>query len=359
MDIKNYKNLWLNGQYYSEEALHILTSEKLQQPKLAAHEKSLFQFIAAWISNQDSIFCNTSGSTGIPQKISMEKTKMLASAALSASFFQWQKNDNFLLALSPDHIGGKMMIVRAFFSGCQLWQIAPSMDTNLFELPQIHFTALVPTQVQKLCKHSENIKWLRSIKQVIVGGAPVSPHLKQQINNFPNAIYETFGMTETISHVALKLIAQNSKDAHFRTLGNTNVATTPDGQLILNAPHLGIFDLLCNDVVKCSNPHTFEWLGRRDNVINSGGKKIYPEVVEAKIGNRWSMPFFIAAKNDELWGEKVVIVLETEKDHDNILNIIQPVLEKHEMPKEVIKIKKFEYTANGKIKRKATLEKLV
>lgn len=357
--MKQYQSLHLNGIRYEAEALQKWAVEKLQDSSIADEEKALFEFILEWCANTTTINCFTSGSTGKPKKIEIEKRSMIASAQLTCSYFQWDKNYTALLALSARHIAGKMMLVRAFVSQNPIWCVAPSLNIDVQQLPKIDFAAFVPAQIHKLMSSSDSRLWLSQIKHVIIGGASLSAQLKQQIRGFSNAVYETFGMTETVSHIAVKLISRHSKENYFSVLGNTHVSALPNKQLVLDVPNLNIFHLITNDLVEIKDSRHFKWLGRLDYVINSGGKKISPEIVENKIEPFITFPFFIAASIDEKWGEKVVLWIESSDkiNEQEIMESIKSVLETHEIPKNIYVVKKFETTSSGKINRKETLNK--
>ncbi|MGB0178160.1 MAG: O-succinylbenzoic acid--CoA ligase, partial [Owenweeksia sp.] len=179
----------------------------------------------------------------------------------------------------------------------------------------------------------------------------------QKLKDHPGEIWHTYGMTETISHVAMRRVNGSDNDV-FRALPGVSFQVDQRGCLVINAPDIGVENLLTNDTVELVDTTSFRWLGRFDNVVNSGGIKLHPEAIESKIGE-WGQPFFLAGVPDDALGEKLIMVVESE----------QPVLKSqlkslfkgfapYEVPKEIRTVSTFEYTANGKLNRPATLLKI-
>lgn len=305
------------------------------------------QFIAAWENEEAVIYTQTSGSTGKPKTITLEKDKMRASALASGSFFQFQEGQVMRLALSPLTIGGKMLLLRGMLHGMQIEVVEPSKyPLTVIEQP-IYFLSLVPYQLEQIIEYSP--EKLQHVKTVLLGGAPVSSLLKEKIKLLPCAIYESYGMTETMSHVALKNL---KNDAIFKAIPGVHFSTNEHEQLLIHAPNLGIDKLLTNDIVTLHSDTEFEWKGRLDFVINSAGVKIHPEIVESKLQALITSRFFIIGEKDATFGERVVLIIEGEVPLEKIP--FETVLSKYEIPKEVYYIAAFVETASGKINRLAT-----
>jgi O-succinylbenzoic acid--CoA ligase len=356
----HYNSLKLNGKNYSKEELLRLAKDKLQQKKLGEHERSLFSFIKEWLSPGERIKLKTSGSTGKPKLIIVHKEQMVESAKMTCNYFHLTKKSNLLLCLSPDFIAGKMMVVRALVSGANLIVVEPNSNP-LKEIKEIiDFAAMVPLQVETTLSSTMTKRKFEAITDVIIGGAGLSHSLEQDVSKCKNKVYLTFAMTETLSHIALRKVSGKKSDV-FELLPGIKIKKDKRGCMIVNAPKLNDKAIVTNDIIEIVGKNHFRWLGRYDNVINSGGIKIYPEAVEEKLSaiitkNR----FFIATLLDKKLGEKVVLVIEnaTSKQVEKIKKDAEKVLGKYERPKEYLVEDSFAETANGKIKRKETLNKL-
>lgn len=357
--MKYPEQLTLNGTTYTREELGTLVETKLSSTDIVEYEKSLYSFIKEWISSNDTIKVKTSGTTGEPKEISFLKSQAIASAQMTCNYFRLNKNTNALLSLSTEFIGGKMMVVRAFVSGMNLITVEPNSSPLVNLDMQIDFASMVPLQVHNCLQNIETKRKLLSIPNVIIGGAPVSPILENILVNCTNSIYSTFAMTETLSHIALKKLSGKDRQNYYETLSGVAISTDERGCLIVNAPTLNEKTIVTNDVVEIINPSHFRWLGRYDNVINSGGVKIHPEIIENKLAsvilqNR----FFISSLPNERLGQKVVMVIECGKGFDvsRIATEIEKILSKYEAPKEYYRVDKFIETATGKVKKEEILK---
>ena len=177
-------------------------------------------------------------------------------------------------------------------------------------------------------------------------GPQLTSNLSRELSDFPNAIYSTFGMTETLSHVALRRLSGEAQD-HFECIGSTTVSVDDESRLIINSPHLSVELIHSNDMVELLDEKRFRWLGRYDNVINSGGIKLNPEMLEAKIASRIKDRFFFASKPDPELGEAFVLFIEGSAQDV----VLEDLLNKFELPREIVFVEKFKEAANGKIDR--------
>ena len=288
-------------------------------------------FIDEWYSEDTFILSQTSGSTGKPKTIKLLKKHLKASAQMTGEYYKFKEGQNILLSLSIDTIGGKMIIIRALEFKMQLI-ISDVVKNPLFDIQEhIAFVSLVPYQLISILEESP--EKLSLIDNILLGGAPVSKSLTNKIQNFPMNFYESYGMTETMSHVAIK----NLKDPipNFRALET-------------------------NDQVSLVNSKQFIWLGRKDFVIISGGKKVHPEMLEKKIESHLKDRFFITKENDEKLGEKIVLFVEnkyTVELNNHIKEILKNKLDKHDIPKNIYYCFPFEETNSGKINRISTYQK--
>lgn len=309
-------------------------------------EKSVMGFIFEW-TNSDTFFnAQTSGSTGPPKRLKIEKQRARNSAQLTANYLGLQKGDSALLALPMTYIAGKMMLIRSMVIGLKLTLVEPTAQPLLGLKNTIDFCALTPFQVQNSSKE------LAFLDCLIIGGAALTPALVKKIKRYSKGrVYETYGMTETVSHIAMREIHPKESKL-FSALSGVRLLTDERDCLEIFAPQLNSSKLQTNDRVLLSeNKRKFSWLGRTDFVINSGGVKIQPEEVEQKLAEAISLPFFIAGIPDENLGEKVVLFIESENEF--IIDLSR--LNKFEKPKEVFFVNEFVRTVTGKVQRGETL----
>jgi o-succinylbenzoate---CoA ligase len=354
-----FETLTLNGTAYSGDELRGFIDAKLNSDGLKEYEKSLYSFIKEWISYSNVIRVQTSGTTGEPKAITFTKLQAVASAQMTCKYFGLNKNTNALMSLSSEFIGGKMMVVRAFISGMNLIIIEPNSSPLDGVKERIDFASMVPFQVHNCLADEKTKQKFLSIPDVIVGGAPISPLLESMLANCTNNVYATFAMTETLSHIALKRLSGADRKDYYELLPGISILVDERGCLVINAPSLNENSIVTNDVVEIINPAQFLWLGRYDNVINSGGIKIYPEIVEYKLAALiLNHRFFISSIPDEKLGQKVVMVIEGVSDFDvaTIKNQAGKTLSKYEMPKEYFIIDRFLETVSGKVKKGDTLK---
>ena len=317
------------------------------------YQQELGEFLLDWLDNKDYIKVKTSGSTGKPKKLKIKKEVMVNSAIATGDFFNLKPGDKVLHCLPSNFIAGKMMIVRAIILGLELDMVEPKALPLIDYEKDYEFCAFTPMQLKNFAKY------LKSIKTVIVGGGMVSKPIVESVQDKKPHVYETYGMTETVSHVAVKKLNNfdgSEADEYFKTLPKITVSLDDRGCLVIDAPHLLEEKIVTNDIAKIHSDTTFEWLGRYDNVINSGGIKLYPEQIERKLQSKIAEQFFVASTPDDTLGEKLILVVETKKE-DFDTSVFE-VLDKYEKPKEVFKIAKFVETSSGKIHRKKTMQAL-
>ena len=314
-------------------------------------ERTIAKFILEWLDDNNYISVKTSGSTGVPKTIKLHKKHVLNSAAATVAYFDLKEGTKALLCLPTEYIAGKMMLVRAMTAGWNLY--TASLGKNpLKQFEEIFdFTAMVPYQVH----HS--LSDLHKVKKMIVGGGAVSKKLEEQLHQVETEVFATYGMTETISHVAVRPINGEKKSRIYTALPQVEFSQNENGCLQIQAPLISEETVITNDVVDLISPTSFQLLGRIDNVINTGGIKVHPEIVEEKLATHIAQPFFIASEKDEVLGEKIILIVESqEKLELNIFDEIFKVLSKYEKPKKVLISRQFVYTETGKIRRNETLK---
>ncbi|MNJ98058.1 2-succinylbenzoate--CoA ligase [compost metagenome] len=332
----------LNGFHLNEDDLCRIAYSFIKEGE--PFERALGDFLLDWFDQHSYIEMQTSGTTGAPKPIRVEKQAMINSAMATGAFFDLYPGIKVLHCLPTQYVAGKMMLVRAFILGWDLEIIAPV--SNPLERNEIEydFAAMVPLQAQ----HSmEN---LHMIKKLILGGAKVSQALSDQLKTLPTEIYETYGMTETITHIAAKRIGEEA----FTVLPHVEISEDDRHCLVINPYALCDEPVVTNDVVKIVDDTHFIWLGRYDNVINSGGVKLFPEQIEEKLSGNINRRFFVKGMPDDELGEKLVLVIEGTPFV--IDNAIFAKLGKYEKPKEILFVDKFTETQSGKVIRDKTLE---
>lgn len=338
MNWKDFNTIKINGKLISKENLEWLDQYPLYQNALKA-----------WWNKSDFFLMKTSGSTGKPKTISLDKNKMLVSAKATCDFFDLDSSSVFAHCLSPQHIGGMMMLVRAMYLNAAV-ELFPIQSNPLLNLEKNYdFIALVPFQIVKIIE--ENPKKLNHFKHIIVGGGTISSNLEEQISKHTTNAYSTFGMTETISHFALRQIG---KDDFYSCLPGIQIMCDKINRMIIKAPELIDREILTNDIIKCISPTMFIWKGRSDFVIESGGKKHHPEMIEAKIGKFIHKEFVIISRPHPQLNNEIGIVIEGEQKE----NLDFSYLPKHERPRFVFYLNQFPRKANNKIDRLAIQELL-
>lgn len=309
------------------------------------------EFICEWNDESDTIRCFSSGSTGQPKEIRLPKTQMLRSAERTIDFFGLDKNSHLHSCISPDYIGGKMMAVRALATGCRLSYENPSnRPLDRHDGTDIDLLSIVPSQMVHLLDH---ITELPHISHILIGGSPVNERLRALIAASGLDAWESYGMTETASHIALRHIGENA--AGFRPLPDITVTLNPDSRLCIEIK--GWCDILTNDIAQIHPDGTFSILGRFDNVIISGGKKIHPEEIETKIESRFNVAAMAVGIQDIKWGEKMILVVDdstrqedTFTKDDEIYEFCRLELNNEYIPKEIIHAP-IPRTPNGKPSR--------
>lgn len=324
------------------------------------------ELLRSWFAKK-KILVKTSGSTGTPKTIAFNREQMIESALATGRFFDLGKGAKALLCLPLDYIAGKMMLIRAMTLGWQLEGIEPTIHLDLANKGNYDFSAMIPMQLEN------NLKFLGKIENLIVGGAPVNRKLEERIQSLATRIYATYGMTETITHIAVRPLNQSARHKVFSrnpTLSEEAYTGLPGvsfykdtrGCLVVRCPRISEKEVITNDLVELISENSFVWQGRIDNVINSGGLKLMPEAIEQKFLGCVSGRFFAAGLPDPELGERLIFVVEgkPEKDLMDRLKTFQAQsagrIMKHEVPRDIFFLPKFTETDSRKINRKKTLD---
>ncbi|MDN3670095.1 AMP-binding protein [Echinicola jeungdonensis] len=350
---------------------HLITFDQIrigQWPEMAQYFKNSLKFCQDWLNGQESFSINTSGSTGKPKTIQVSRKQMILSAEATRRFFQIQNGDRLLCCLHTDLVAGKMMLVRSMVWNCPIHIETPN-SKPLKEFPScfpLDFVAMVPYQVENTLLDPNSLKAFKNIKNLIIGGAPISATLQKKISQWPVNLYQTYGMTETVSHIALAKI-NGDGNLVYKSLPGVSISTTETHQLVIKAPMASQDTLTTNDLAEMVSENEFIWKGRADFTVNSGGIKIQPELLESKIQGAMSQFFpdsryFFGGLPHDLFGEQLVLVIEM-KNQDHMPSVdfsdsLKSSLDKFENPKKIHFIENFAETQSGKINRKETLDKL-
>ena len=326
--------------------------------KFASSETA--SFITEFFNELPYVLAHTSGSTGTPKEIKLSKSDMQASAQLTNNYFGLTSDSSFYLNLSPSYIAGKMMIVRALSLGAKLIEEKPSNTplSDYFSTERISLGAFVPSQIKHLINNPEK---LLLFDNIIIGGGKLPNRLERWLAEQGIRAFNTYGMTETCSHVALAPVGTTPQP--YTALGEITFSKDNRECLVIHIPHFSHQEIITNDIVDLISPTQFHWCGRIDNVINSGGIKIFPEKIEPLIGEIIrNVRFFITSQPSDKWGEELVLALEytsLPEGSQKCGNIRPDLIEKlkqklppYAIPRKYIAIRKFKETSSGKIIRK-------
>ncbi len=353
------ESVWING--YS----HPL-SDFIRDPgtidDLPVFEKEILSFLLEWKTGKDIFQFYSSGSTGTPKKITLHRNRMILSAESTLDFLEISPGGKALLCLDPRYIAGKMVIVRSLIGNLDLYAVNPgSNPLNKFKPElKIDLASFVPYQIAEILEESNSLKKLRNIKNVLIGGAGISPQLQKRLGALENDIYHTFGMTETVSHIALRPLSGLRQSQYFKVLPGINIGIDKRGCLTVEGKITGGKKLITNDLVEIFVSDEFEWKGRIDQVINTGGIKVNINLLEIKIREileslKIHNNFFIGHITDEKLGDKIVLIFESkygDLDLGSVKETFKKRLSKFEIPREFKVIQKFDRTDTGKINRK-------
>lgn len=311
---------------------------------------SLEEFLSEWNNDSPFVHVQTSGSTGVPKPMLAEKRRMLASARITNDFLGLREGDAALLCMSLDYIAGKMMVVRSIERGLKLLTVEPSGHPlnhcqSAIDDCKIDFAAMVPMQVYNTLQVPEERERLMGIRHLIIGGGAIDDALGAELKNFPNAVWSTYGMTETLSHIALRRLSGPEASDWYTPFPSVQVSLSDEGCLVIDAPEVCPECLVTNDIAEIST-QGFRILGRKDNVICSGGIKIQIEEVERHLRPFLRAPYLISKRPDPKFGE--VAVLLTEDSVDEARQVCERVLPKYHLPRHYLHVDHLPLTETGK-----------
>ena len=311
---------------------------------------SLDEFLEEWNNPSPYVHVQTSGSTGAPKPMLVEKQRMLNSARITCDFLGLREGDTALLCMSLDYIAGKMMVVRSIERGLKLTTVAPSGHPLSTPHSPLDFAAMVPMQVYNTLQVAEECERLKQIRHLIIGGGAIDDALAAALRTFPNHVWSTYGMTETLSHIALRRLNGPEASEWYTPFPSVKVSLNEDHCLVIDAPLVCATRLVTNDIAELSSGSVpsmkFRILGRKDNVICSGGIKIQIEEVERQLRPHLQAPFLITKRPDAKFGE--VVVLLTEGTVPEAKEVCLRILPKYHQPRVYLHVDQIPLTATGK-----------
>lgn len=309
---------------------------------------TLDEFVSDWQSDSPTLLVHTSGSTGKPKPMLVEKRRMEASARITCGFLGLRAGDTALLCMPLDFIAGKMVVVRSLVWGLQLVAVEPSGHPlkGLTESPT--FAAMVPMQVYNSLKVEEERRLLRGITHLIIGGGAVNSDMAEELRGFPNAVWSTYGMTETLSHIALRRLSGAEASEWYEPFDGVGVTTNADGCLVIDAPAVCAQPLVTNDIAEiAADGRRFRIRGRRDNVVCSGGLKLQIEEMEARLQPHLNVPYMISKRPDDKFGEAVVLLAVTD-DMESVREVCRKHMPRYEQPRYFLAVSALPMTPTGK-----------
>ena len=333
------------------EELARLSSGMMEDEALRA----VYAFLAEWFSPGETVEVQTSGSTGAPKRMVVEKERMMRSAIRTCGFLGLCPGDTSLLCMDLKFIGAKMMVVRALVAGLCL-RVRRASSHPLADVDgRIDFTAVVPMQLYNTLGCVEEREKLSRVRHVLVGGGAVDDALQRELAALPCRVYSTYGMTETLSHIALRPLNGKEASAAYRPFEGVRLSLSPRGTLVVDAPELCASPLETNDVVRLLPDGAFVVVGRADNTVNSGGIKIQIEEEERRLRGLIDVPFALTAVADARLGEALVLLLSRgfAADDATLLRRIKAVVPRYHAPQHIVRVAEVPMAGNGKIDRKA------
>ncbi|MFV0554039.1 MAG: AMP-binding protein [Mangrovibacterium sp.] len=315
-----------------------------------AWQRANWNFLAEWYDDKSYIEVRTSGSTGVPKLIRLDKDFVAASAQRTLDFFQLRAGDRVLHCLSADYIAGKLMLLRGLIGELDVHLVSPSSSFDFVPQEDYAFAALVVNQMQKLMCFAPNIP----VAQILLGGSAIPTALEQRLSGISSRCYSSYAMTETATHIALRKLNHEPSDDYYHCLSGIEVEQLPNQCLQINMPGLSA-PLATNDAVELLDAQTFRVLGRTDNCIISGGKKFFPEEIEQRLSLVVEQPFYISSRPHEVLGEELILILEANSDvrlRQEIQEHCARLLHKHAIPRDIVFVDALPRTENGKLLRR-------
>ncbi|WP_333491151.1 cobyric acid synthase [Bacteroides eggerthii] len=346
---RQQQRLLLEGKEYAPEDISRLVAEGAGNCPPALWD--LYLFLNEWFDASPVITVHTSGSTGVPKELVVRKDRMMQSARLTCEFLNLQAGDTALLCMNLRYIGAMMMVVRSLVAGLNL-VVRPASGHPLsdVEVP-LKFAAMVPLQVYNTLRVPAERKRLEHTDILIIGGGAVDDSLEAELKTIPIAAYSTYGMTETLSHIALRRLNGEAASKCYYPFPSVELSLSAENTLIVKAPLICDDVLQTNDIACLCSDGGFTIAGRKDNVINSGGIKIQAEEMENRLQPFIPVPFAVTAVPDPCLGQALTLLIAGKPDIKELENKLQAVLETYYRPKHIFITELIPQTENGKIDR--------
>lgn len=349
LDHHQYDKLKINDSLLGRDEL-LQKAERVKNSTEAPQwETDLFRFIEEWLKPSEFIHIPTSGSTGTPKMLRVSKRAMLRSAFHTITFFNLQPGHSALLCLSCKYIAGKMMVVRAMAGGFHLITVPVSGYPLQGIDRSIDFAAMTPLQMSNELQQPKNF----FPETVILGGSPVSRQLSKDLQNCPSRIWETYGMTETLSHVALRPVNGPDASGFFQPMKGVRLSLDERHCLVIEAEGITTRPVVTNDMAELHENGRFRIKGRIDNIINTGGIKVVPEEIEKTIAPYMPAPFFVSSVSHPALGQELVIITEKEiPEEKKFLEKLKKILPSYHAPRKILVKTPLPRTETGKLIRR-------
>ena len=330
--------------------------------------RQAYDFMISWLAGTEKFTLHTSGSTGTPKDIVIERAQLRSSAWMTGEALNLQNGTRALVCLNVNYIAGIMMLVRGMELGWELSIVEPSANPLLeFQIPDFDFVSMVPLQLLTCLSNDKTKSQVDRIGKILLGGAPIHISLQKQIDHLNASVYHSYGMTETVSHVALKKLNNPKFEDDYTVLPGVKFGVDGRGCIFLQGTVTNNEKVQTNDLVEITSKNTFNWLGRVDNVINSGGVKVVLDKVDEVIAevfyeSGYSNNFFSWYENDQILGQKLILIVQ-KNDHDlSVLDVLKEIRKRisaYQIPKHVYFVEEFIKTPTGKIDKRKTAYELL
>lgn len=360
----SHQTITILGKTYTAEDARAISGKSSRLQTLFRKQKgeesflaNLTDFLAEWFNDSDTVKVHTSGSTGTPKELLVEKRRMMNSAMLTVAFLHLTRGDNALLCMPLQYIAGKMVVVRALVAGLNLIPVTPCGHPLQDMNQPLAFGALIPMQVYNSLQNPTECERLKNIRHLIIGGGAIDSSMEAALKRFSNEVWSTYGMTETLSHIALRKLNGPDASEWYTPFEHVTLSQSEEGTLIIDAPLVCPQQLITNDIVELNDTGQFRVLGRKDNTINTGGVKVQIEQVESALKPLLPFLFAITSAPDARFGERIVLLVQHEspfsEEEKQAIHQAYRQLPAYWRPKQLMQVASLPLTGTGKPDRAA------
>ncbi|MBL0127306.1 MAG: AMP-binding protein [Flavobacteriales bacterium] len=352
----NFDRITVDGRTLEGDAIARYFDELVAAQRMDHAWAERLRSTAKDLMNDRGLPAKTSGTTGPPKEFTIPIPDLLASAELTRRAFDLRVGDRVLHCLPCEFIAGKLMLARAFALGLDIHFSDPRIGLleGLHRTDRFAFTAMIPMQLHRMLQE-DRARVEQQFATILLGGGPVSALLAEALIDLRTNVVLGYGSTETVTHVALRQLNGPQRSEHFTAIGDIHFSRDPRGCLVVYTPHLSTTQHVTNDLIELIDDTRFRWLGRFDNVILSGGKKVFPEQLEARTMDLLPYPHFFSGADDPVLGQAVVLSVESDRPQQEvvpeIMDLLLHTLHPHEMPRRIRVLPRIDRTGSGKIKR--------